>query len=375
MPDEALLTLLLTASDDEVRGTLASLARSRRLAELYDLAERNDLSYCLLERLKRAEVDAVDKFTPPPDDGGILGYLNASADLLRQESLEVASILRAEGHNLCLVKGATVGELYPEHVHRHQNDFDIATRSEEDFFELARALLHRGYLPRVFAIRLSERNTLEGSLSAVRIDTECKQTLWCDIWIGVQPVNRSRARKFPVSFWQALVPLKTGEPAPAISSRITILVNEVEERGILRLKDLIDFAVLSSLGHRAQPSEAAGADCNWKLFNLLRGATKELTPSVGRLMVGTPLGSSRHSIELRYPISVSEFAEPVSEHEAPLVRFLAVSSERGRTACSEAYGRLVIRTPFGTFASELSYDAASERFFRSKDQYFGTSDS
>ncbi|WP_176705743.1 hypothetical protein [Rhizobium grahamii] len=361
--DEFLVWLIVGATDEELRGVVdAGLKGSGLAAALCELAARNDLAWTLFDRMNSARAVHAADFEPLPNNGGIIGFKNTDSETLKKESREFASLAMGLGCDFCLAKGVTVADLYPSNVNRHQNDFDIATRSQQDFLKLVSLMIERDYTPRVLAVRLTGQNTLEGALSIVQIDQQKRRTLWCDIWVAVQPLSGGRTRTLPSSFWSKVEQLETGGVGPSIPDRLVLLINEVEERGALKLRDLLDFAFLSAEGRRMTDD----ADLNRGIEKLITNAASELlsfvksnTPIVDRLASISMLRNSAP----RYPLDVSNVGKQGKPPADTLVRFVAVSSGRGDLAVNEYANRTILRTPFGTFASEQSDKEVRERLF------------
>lgn len=360
--DDFLAWLIVDATDEEVRGVASRTFDLEIVTALQELSELNDLAWPLFAKMNNAGAAYASHFKPSPDNGGIIGFRNADAEALRLESRQIVSALAGDGCDCCLAKGATVEELYPANSYRHQNDFDIVTRSQGDLLKLLSFMFERGYSPRVLAVRLTERNTMEGALSVVRVERDKKLTLWSDIWLAVQPLGGGSARRLPPSFWSNLIQLGGGGVGPKISDRLVLLINEVEERGLLRLRDLLDFVFLSRGGQQA----TADADFNRDLQAVIVDAASQLSSflgSCGQFTDRLQQVSAQGGLATKYPLDISDVGKGSKPPLDTLVRFGVVSNARGELAVDEYGGRTILRSPFGTFASEQPDRVSRERLF------------
>ncbi|WP_190677807.1 hypothetical protein [Nostoc sp. FACHB-190] len=365
-----LFKILIDVSSSSKRSAISDIVSSGCGKYLVDLAVANNVDQCLAAIISQLSPELQDNFPFPIDCGGIQGFRNAETFRLHHESKVILSNFSFSQHKIVLVKGYSISCYYPSTFFRQQNDIDIAVGSFSDLVELYKIMKTFSYIPRVLAIRLNERSELEGSLSMVRVDESLKETFWCDIWIGVQPISLTEARQLDESFWKETIINSNNIRVPNPSESLIILLNEIQERNSLRYRDVFDF--LSILENGLSPdNNSLGIDIS-QHKNTIKGifniANRNRQIIANTFLKWQEFSFWKHymdnlDLKIELPIQVNNFEgiqtiENLGLEQAINVgvftRFLACAGDSGDFAIARLNSKLILRTPIGCFISESS---------------------
>lgn len=362
-----ILKMLLSDAATGVR-VARDVVDSSDSAAIVRQAEKNDVDRSLYWRILKIAPDRAEAFVPPPDDGGRAGFSNASTDDLHQVGRRILESA-PKGARITAVKGYSLSRMYPKHLRRQQNDIDIAVDGLGSLIDLFSVLRNLRFEPRILAARIGENYTLEGSLSARKVDLVRRVITWCDVWIGAQPFSLHEVRLLEPDFWQAMLSDHVGREYKVHT--LLNLLGEIHERSQVRIRDLIDFWSVLEAGPGEESLEvlqelqgrSALASAVVALSAVFSDPFETAFPGSFRRAVEwapSPI-SVEHSLALPYRCAAAVRGGLAQSEEVPLrdrlfspelVRFYALSREAGPLAVTTKLNRLLLRTPVGTFVSE-----------------------
>jgi hypothetical protein len=368
--ENLLLKILLDVSTSARRDILLSIVSNHCAQAFVDLAVANNIDKSIFAVVSQILPEQKKYFVSPLDCGGIQGFRNAETFRLQHEAMSILSNFTSSNYKIALVKGNCISSYYPVNLFRQQNDIDIAVGSFSDLVELYKVMSGFDYIPRILAVRVNEQGELEGSLSMVRVDQLLNETLWCDIWIGVQPISFTEAKQLDECFWEETVITPSKIRIPSASESLLILLNEIKERNSLRYRDVFDFLSILENGFSSDKKfldiDTSQHKNSIDVCFSIASRNREIISNIFVKWQESCLWKQSTSIpdlEIELPIKVTSFEEiqPTENLEPEhsmmngvFTRFLACAGNGGDFAIARLNSKLVVRTPIGCFISESS---------------------